>query len=168
MKLSLLFYLLSNSFFIQNEFQFALPEKFGQLIIDKSNEEDVKKILGLPDDRHEIKKDQCTEIVTPLTMFYQYESLHTDLMFKRKNKKSKYMLQQIGFSTGTPFEFGAGIIIGKSNGEELITKSGKPENYKEGETLCYYSKGSGNYFTFLCDKNNIIVRVLVCKSKMCL
>src|ERR1051326_118541 len=87
--------------FIQmdNSDQFKLPQEFYKLTIGKSTEDDVKNILGKPTKREEVTKDvEHYDIKTPTTMFFQYEDKKIDIMFRRKNKRSKYILDHIGFS----------------------------------------------------------------------
>lgn len=173
MKLTCATLLLFFSFIWQNSIaqfsddQFKLPAAYYDVTLGKSTEAEVVKAFGKPSEREEIKKDQCTEIKNPTTMFYQYADKKIDLRFHKAGKNGKYLLQQIGFISGSPVLFGDTIAIGKSSKEELFKKFGKPEDYQEGDYICYYCKNSKRYYTFLTE-NNIIVRILICDEKNCL
>lgn len=146
---------------------FGLPPSLAGIIPGKSTEADVKKALGRPAERDEIKKDQCTAIEHPRNMFYQYEQQKIDIMFRRKNKRSAYIVDHIGFSIGTPVVFGNGIVMGQSKKAEIVKQFGAGINEPDAD-LCYEIKGEGLYYSFLTDDNNVLVRVLICQTRNCL
>jgi len=100
-------------------------------------------------------------------MFFEYNDKKVDIMFRRKNKKSDYIVEHIGFSIGTPIYFGGDIIISKSKKADIVNKFGNGINDPVAD-LCYKIKGKDVYYTFLTDDKGILVRVLICSTRNCL
>ncbi len=149
--------------------QFLLPQEFYEINIGKSTEKEVQKIIGKPSERNEITKNACHKIKIPTVMYFQYEDKKIEMMFRRKNKKSDYILQTVFFLEGSSVKFGGNISIGTSTREDIFKRFGKPKDYLVGsQYIFYYSDATKNHYTFLTDEKGKLIRVTMCKNENCL
>lgn len=154
--------LLFRAVYAQTANALRLPPALTGIVLGKSSEADVIKALGKPKAIKEIKKDQCTQIEHPRTMFYEYDDQKIDIQFRRKDKKSAYIAEHIGFSIGTPVAFGDGILLGSSTRSQIIDQFGPGIN---APGLCYNIQGNKAYCNFLTDEKGLLIRVLITKTK---